>query len=151
MLRLRQVRSNQSHRTKDGVRMVLKIDFNSDEAIYIQLRNQIIMGIATDMIREGDTLPSVRQMADHIGINMHTVNKAYSVLRQEGFVKLDRRKGAVVCLDIDKLQAIEEMRQNLDVVLACGICRDISRREVHELVDQIYDRYTRPCADKEDL
>lgn len=43
------------------------------------------------------------------------------------------------------------MRQNLDVVLACGICRDISRREVHELVDQIYDRYTRPCADEEDL
>ena len=76
--------------------MFLKIDFNSDEAIYIQLRNQIIMGIATDMIREGDTLPSVRQMADYIGINMHTVNKAYSVLRQEGFVKLDRRKGAVL-------------------------------------------------------
>ena len=62
---------------------MLKIDFNSDEAIYIQLRNQIIMGIATDMIREGDTLPSVRQMADYIGINMHTVNKAYSVLKQE--------------------------------------------------------------------
>ena len=73
----------------------MKIDFNSDEAIYIQLRNQIIMGIATDRIREGDTLPSVRQMAEYVGINMHTVNKAYSVLRQEGFVKLDRRKGAV--------------------------------------------------------
>lgn len=57
------------------------------QSIY-KLRNQIIMGIATDMIREGDTLPSVRQMADYIGINMHTVNKAYSVLRQEGFVKL---------------------------------------------------------------
>ena len=101
--------------------MILKIDFNSDEAIYIQLRNQIIMGIATDMIREGDTLPSVRQMADHIGINMHTVNKAYSVLRQEGFVKLE----------------------NLDVVLACGICRDVSREEAHQLVDEIYDRYTK--------
>ena len=110
--------------------MVLKIDFNSDEAIYIQLRNQIIMGIATDMIREGDTLPSVRQMADHIGINMHTVNKAYSVLRQEGFVKLDRRKGAVVSLDVDKIQA-------------CGICRDVSRDEAHQLVDEIYDRYTK--------
>ena len=120
--------------------MILKIDFNSDEAIYIQLRNQIIMGIATDMIREGDTLPSVRQMADHIGINMHTVNKAYSVLRQEGFVKLDRRRGAVVSLDVDKIQAIDEMRQNLDVVLACGICRDVSREEAHQLVD---DRYTK--------
>ena len=127
--------------------MVLKIDFNSDGAIYIQLRNQIIMGIATDMIREGDSLPSVRQMADYIGINMHTVNKAYAVLRQEGFVKLDRRRGAVVSLDVDKIQAIEEMRQNLDVVLACGICRDVSRAEVHQLVDEIFDRYTRRCMD----
>ena len=123
----------------------MKIDFNSDEAIYIQLRNQIIMGIATDMIQEGDTLPSVRQMADYIGINMHTVNKAYSVLRQEGFVKLDRRKGAVVSLDVDKIQAIDDMRGDLDVVLAWGICKNISQDEIHHLVDEIYDKYTRGC------
>lgn len=70
----------------------IQIDFNSDEAIYIQLRNQIILGIATSRIQEGDTLPSVRQLADNIGINMHTVNKAYSVLRQEGLLSIDRRK-----------------------------------------------------------
>jgi DNA-binding transcriptional regulator YhcF (GntR family) len=75
--------------------MIVKIDFNSDEAIYIQLRNQIIIGIATEQIREGDALPSVRQLADNIGINMHTVNKAYTVLKQEGFVKLDRRKSTL--------------------------------------------------------
>ena len=119
--------------------MVLTIDFNSDEAIYIQLRNQIILGIAMERIHEGDSLPSVRQLADNIGINMHTVNKAYSVLRQEGFVKLDRRKGAVICLDVDKLQALEEMRQRLAVVLATGICKDISREQVHQIVDEIYD------------
>ena len=119
--------------------MVLTIDLNSDEAIYIQLRNQIILGIAMERIHEGDSLPSVRQLADNIGINMHTVNKAYSVLRQEGFVKLDRRKGAVICLDVDKLQALEEMRQRLAVVLATGICKDISREEVHQIVDEIYD------------
>ncbi len=126
--------------------MILKIDFNSDEAIYIQLRNQIIMGIATERIREGDTLPSVRQMAEYVGINMHTVNKAYSVLRQEGFLKLDRRKGAVVSLDTDKIKALEEMKQNLAVVLACGICRGVSRKEVHQLVDFIYDAYLRGCT-----
>lgn len=98
--------------------MFIEIDFNSDEAIYIQLRNQIIVGIATDRIREGDPLPSVRQLAENIGINMHTVNKAYSVLKQEGFVKLDRRKGAVIAVDVDKLQALEEMRRDLSVVLA---------------------------------
>ena len=122
---------------------LLEIDFNSEEAIYMQLRNQIILGIATSRLQDGDTLPSVRQMAECIGINMHTVNKAYSVLRQEGFVKLDRRRGAVVSLDVDKIQAIDEMRQNLDVVLACGICRDVSREEAHQLVDEIYDRYTK--------
>ena len=82
--------------------MVIKIDFNSDEAIYIQLRNQIIMGIATSQLAVGDSLPSVRQLADYVGINMHTVNKAYSVLRQEGYIKLDRRKGAVIAIDYDQ-------------------------------------------------
>lgn len=119
--------------------MILKIDFNSDEAIYIQLRNQIILGIATERIREGDSLPSIRQLADDIGINMHTVNKAYAILREEGFLKLDRRKGAVICLDVDKLRSLNEMRQDMAVVLAIGICKGIARDEVHQLVDEIFD------------
>ena len=69
--------------------MQIEIDFESDEALYIQLRNQIIYGIATRQYQEGDSLPSVRQLAEAIGINMHTVNKAYAVLRQEGLIRLD--------------------------------------------------------------
>ena len=125
--------------TKDGESMILRIDFNSDEALYIQLRNQIIMGIATGELREGDALPSVRQLADHISINMHTVNKAYSVLRQEGFVKLDRRKGAVVSLEADKERVMDEMREEIAVALAKGICEGVQREEVHRLVDEMYD------------
>ena len=82
--------------------MYITIDFNSDEAIYVQLCNQIIMQIATNEIKEGDNLPSVRELADTIGINMHTVNKAYSILRQEGYLTLDRRKGAVINLNPDR-------------------------------------------------
>ena len=129
--------------TKDGENMILQIDFNSDEAIYIQLRNQIIIGIATETIKEGDPLPSVRQMADNIGINMHTVNKAYSVLKQEGFVKLDRRKGTVVSLDVDKMRVLDEMRRDLSVVLARGICKNVTCDEVHQLVDEIYMLFSR--------
>ena len=69
--------------------MLIEIDFNSDQAIYMQLRDQIIMGIASARFQEGDMLPSVRQLADTIGVNMHTVNKAYTVLKQEGYVKVD--------------------------------------------------------------
>ena len=121
--------------------MILSIDFNSDEALYIQLRNQIIIGIATGRIREGDSLPSVRQLADNISINMHTVNKAYSVLKQEGFVKLDRRKGAIVSLDVDKQRVLEEMKEEIAVAMAKGICKGIRREEVHQLVDEIYELF----------
>lgn len=121
--------------------MYIEIDFNSDEALYLQLRNQIIIGIATSQYQEGDTLPSVRQLADTIGINMHTVNKAYSVLRQEGFVKVDRRRGAVIAIDIDKLQAMEELKKDMQVLLAKSRCKRISREEVHVLIDEIYQNY----------
>ncbi len=121
--------------------MYIEIDFNSEEAIYIQLRNQIIMGIATSEIREGESLPSVRQLAETVGINMHTVNKAYSVLKQEGYIQLDRRRGAVISLDINKIEAVEKMRAQLRIVLARGLCKNISREEVHELVDEIFDEY----------
>ena len=121
--------------------MIIKIDFESEEAIYIQLRNQIIMGIATDRIREGDSLPSVRQLAENIGINMHTVNKAYAVLKQEGYIKLDRRRGAVIALDIDKLRSIGRLREELSVLLARSVCKNVSREEVHALIDEILDEY----------
>lgn len=121
--------------------MFIEIDFNSDEAIYMQLRNQIIMGIATSRFQEGDMLPSVRQLADTIGINMHTVNKAYTVLKQEGYVKVDRRKGAMIAVDIDKIRAMEDVREDLLVTLAKASCKNISREEVHALIDEIYQDY----------
>ena len=121
--------------------MIIEIDFSSDEAIYIQLCNQIIMGISTDQLKVGETLPSVRQLANTIGINMHTVNKAYSVLKQEGFLTIDRRKGAVIAIDADKIRALEEMKRQLAVVLARGCCRNVSREEVHALIDEIFDEY----------
>lgn len=121
--------------------MVIEIDFNSNEAIYTQLMNQIILGIATSRLQEGDSLPSVRQLADTIGINMHTVNKAYSLLRQEGFVTIDRRRGAVIAVDADKIKAMEELKQNLVVALARGCCRNVTREDVHRLIDEIFEEY----------
>ena len=121
--------------------MLIEIDFESDEAIYLQLRNQIVLGIATSTIQEGDTLPSVRQLADHIGINMHTVNKAYNVLRQEGFLQLDKRRGAVISIDVNKLQAMEELRTKMQILLAQTSCQGITREEVHEMIDVIYAEY----------
>ena len=122
--------------------MLIEIDFSSDEAIYQQLCNQIILGIATSRLTDGEVLPSVRQMADEIGINMHTVNKAYTVLRQEGFVKVDRRRGAFVSVDDNnKERALRLVEKDLRVLLAEARCRGLRKNEILMLVDRIYDEY----------
>ena len=72
---------------------------------------------------------------------MHTVNKAYSVLRQEGFLKLDRRHGAIIALDIDKLRALDEMKFEMKVILAKAICKNITEEEAHEIVNEIYNEF----------
>lgn len=119
----------------------IEIDFNSEEAIYMQLRNQIIMGIATAMIQEGDSLPSVRKLSEMIGVNMHTVNKAYNVLKQEGFISLDRRNGAVIAPDYDRVRALQSMERQMRMILAQGLCKNITKEEVYALVDTFYNEY----------
>ena len=99
--------------------MLISIDFNSDEAFYVQLRNQIIMGIATSEIRDGESLPSVRELADSVGINMHTVNKAYAILRQEG----------------------DELRASLRDAVARAVCRNVSGQEIQSILNEVVEEF----------
>lgn len=118
-------------------RMVIRIDFGSDEALYVQLYNQIIYGIANAQLLPGDTLPSVRELAENIGINMHTVNKAYAILRQEGYLHLDRRNGAVIAVNSDKLRAMEQLKNEMRISLAKALCRGLSDEEIHAVTDEV--------------
>lgn len=124
--------------------MVLEIDFNSDEAIYVQLRNQIILGIACEEFADGESLPSVRQLAQILGVNMHTVNKAYAILREEGYLKLDRRKGAVVSVEtLEKQKELEAIGENLQMLVAEAVCKGITKEEMCYLVDCMYQKLDR--------
>ena len=76
--------------------MLINVRPDSDIPIYIQIREQIIAGIASGQLKPGDHLPSVRQMASDLGINMHTVNKAYIFLQSDGYVHVLGRRGVVV-------------------------------------------------------
>ncbi|MBS7007869.1 GntR family transcriptional regulator [Anaerostipes sp.] len=119
--------------------MLLEVDFNSDQAIYIQLRNQIIVGIACSDIQDGESLPSVRQLAQVLGVNMHTVNKAYAILREEGYLKLDRRKGAVVSVNAnEKAKQLDDLEESLQLLVAQAICKGVTREELYQLVDHVY-------------
>ncbi|GHV30844.1 GntR family transcriptional regulator [Spirochaetia bacterium] len=97
--------------------MLIKIESESQVPLFLQLRRQIVEGIVRGELKPGEQLPSVRQFAVDLGINFHTVNKAYSALEAEGFVKIYGRKGVVVAelppYDTAFLQELEESLASL--------------------------------------
>ncbi|MBU5455302.1 GntR family transcriptional regulator [Caproiciproducens sp. MSJ-32] len=123
--------------------MILKIDFHSETPIYVQIKNQVIEGIAKGEIELGEELPSVRSLAEDIGVNMHTVNKSYNILKEEGYIKIDRRKGAIVSLnlDISTEKFNNEFNENLYFYIAQCINRNISIEEVKKKIDNIYEEF----------
>ncbi len=76
--------------------MLLRLDFSDETPIYLQIRNQIVIGIASGAMKRGERLPTIRALANESGINMMTANKAYALLKQEGYIVADRRSGARV-------------------------------------------------------
>ncbi|HIW22183.1 MAG TPA: GntR family transcriptional regulator [Candidatus Dorea intestinavium] len=121
--------------------MVIEIDFNSTRAIYAQLIDQIILQIANGDIKEGDSLPSVRQLADLLGINMHTVNKAYSLLKKEGYISLDHRKGAMVSVNSNKEALLYEVRDSLSLIVAKGRCKNITKEDFIQIINELFEQY----------
>jgi len=100
------------------------IDTQNAMPIYEQLRNQVIYNIAISKLNKGDSLPSVRRLADDLEINFHTVNKAYALLSNEGYIVMDRRKGAVVAdIQADGKLLPKDMSDRLDLIAAEAICR----------------------------
>lgn len=91
--------------------MILLVDKFSSDPIYVQIRNQIVAGIATGQLQAGDKLPGVRTLAADLGVNLHTVNKAYAVLRDEGHITMKGRSGAFVA---DLSQAPGQVPHRMD-------------------------------------
>ncbi len=76
--------------------MIVRIDLQSDIPLYQQLVTSIIKAIANNELVSGESLPPVRQLSADLGINMHTVSKAYNILKQKGFLSVNRSKGAII-------------------------------------------------------
>jgi GntR family transcriptional regulator len=68
--------------------MLLSIDENDERPLYRQLVAQVKQQVADGVLRPGDDLPSVREVAASLGVNLHTVRHAYQVLRDQGVIDL---------------------------------------------------------------
>lgn len=124
--------------------MFIQIDLEADVPIYEQLKQEIIAGIAKQALLPGEKLPSVRGLAADIGVNLHTVNKAYHQLRDEGYILIHRQRGVVIHPDgiarADEAY-MENLKESLHPMIAASICRDVSSEEFQQLCASIFEEY----------
>lgn len=121
--------------------MIIELDMNSSTPIYVQLRNQIVMGIGRGELKLGESLPTVRQLAQDIGANTMTVNKAYQILKTEGYIKIDRRHGAIVSDNIDMDIVFREKLENeLELLLAEAAINGMDKNDFLSMCNEIYSK-----------
>lgn len=121
--------------------MIIELDMNSSTPIYVLLRNQIVMGIGRGELKLGESLPTVRQLAQDIGVNTMTVNKAYQILKTEGYIKIDRRHGAIVSDNIDMDIVFREKLENeLELLLAEAAINGMDKNDFLSMCNEIYSK-----------
>ena len=118
--------------------MVLSLDFSGDVPIYQQLRNQIVLGIASGVLRPGEKLPTIRALANELGINMMTVSKTYQTLKHEGYIASDRRNGAWIALKTDEHAALRKLEDALRLIVAEARVSGIEAGTVSEIIEKLY-------------
>jgi len=120
--------------------MIVNLDLDSQIPIYEQLKNQIIQGILTGALSNQEQLLSVRQLSADLGINMHTVNKVYKILENEGFLSINKKKGAFVHVDINKVKVnyseedlLDAYRQQVLIFKLINGDKKILLNEIHKI------------------
>lgn len=121
--------------------MILTLDFASEVPIYQQIRNSFVMAIAEGVLINGERLPTVRALAQEAGVNAMTVNKAYQLLKQEGYIITDRRNGAMVhCEGHLNEAAWQQMQATIRLLVAEARLGGVTRQELAAEVEQQYQR-----------
>lgn len=119
--------------------MIVKLNFDSEIPIYVQLRNQIVVSIGKGDLKQGEKLPTVRQLAEDLGINTMTVNKSYGILKNEGFISIDRRHGAKINPTLTPgIDFKEKLEDELSLVISEVGLKGIDKKEFMDMCEKIF-------------
>jgi DNA-binding transcriptional regulator YhcF (GntR family) len=118
--------------------VLIQIDTYAEKPIYVQLRDNIILGIASGRLAEGEPLPSARRLAGDLGVNFHTINKAYDILRSAGYIVMDRRTTAIVAAKKTQGNLPAELAAKLALCAAEAICNGVDEDAFTEICAGAY-------------
>lgn len=132
--------------------MIISVRDSSEIPIFQQIHNQIIQGISDGRLKPGEQLPTVRALADEIGINAMTVSKAYQLLKQEGYILADRRNGARVRDDFSQVRGLSPLsRELLQQIISEAKVSGMSRAEFLSLCSELYPENGESLAERSNL
>ncbi len=120
------------------MRIILR---NADKApIYEQIKEQIKEAILSDELKEGETLPSIRQLARDLQISVITTTRAYTDLEQEGFIALQQGRGCFVLpknSEIVREQLLRKIEDHFTAAVSAGKIARLSREELIAMLEFI--------------
>lgn len=116
--------------------MFLTVDANDSRPLYKQVIDGVKALIARGDLREGMTLPSVRQVAGDLGVNLNTIALAYRELQEEGFLTVRHGAGAVVSSRRARAVEENELRKPLRTALTQLVLAGLGDREIAAIVRQ---------------
>jgi GntR family transcriptional regulator len=125
--------------------MLLQIDHHSGQPIYRQVAEQIRRQILAGQLPEGEQLVSVRDLAGQLKVNPMTISKAYGLLETEGL--LERRRGvglfiARIRQDQKSAGKSQLLEQILAKAVAAAVQFDIPEKQVHEIAERLFEKYS---------
>lgn len=103
----------------------IRIEPSSPVPIYRQIIDQIRYQIATGALREGDQVPSVRQLADKLAVNQNTILKVYNQLCTEKVLRVERGSGTFVAASRQSIPVAERKK------IVAKLLRDVAVQAIH--------------------
>jgi GntR family transcriptional regulator len=130
--------------------LTITIDRDLEAPVYVQVANQTRRLIASGVLRPGLVLPSVRQLAVDLGVNLNTIARAYRLLETEGFLVIHDRAGAAVAAPAAEIEhfarskLLDQLRTSLARLRQAGMSTEelltIVRREVLALDEALKEK-----------
>jgi DNA-binding transcriptional regulator YhcF (GntR family) len=112
--------------------MLIRLNPRSERPIYLQIADSVGSHIDDGSFKTGERLPAARTLGEALGVNMHTVLKAYSELQSRGLVEMRRGRGGVI------VSSEADVREAARSLVSSAKRQGLARNDVVGILDEVW-------------